>query len=74
MERSTRDQQETEHDGRARETSFKGQESEDEEASSSDQEQQSSRGHRHLSPHVETKIVRFKDNQRNDKELEDMIG
>jgi len=77
---SMRDQQETERDRRtsrrrqARETSFEGQESEDEEASSSDQEQQSSQGHRHSSPRVETKTVRFKDNQRNNKELEDMIG
>jgi len=51
MERSTRDQQETECDGRASRcrracgTSFEGQESEDEEALSSNQEQQSSRGH-----------------------------
>ena len=50
-ERSTRDQRETERDGRAsrrgraRGTSFEGQESEDEEAPSSDQEQQSSQGH-----------------------------
>jgi len=73
-------QQETKHNGcasrrgQACETSFKGQESEDEEALSSDQEQQSSQGHRHLLLCVETKTVRFKDNQHNDKELEDMIG
>ena len=55
--------------------SFNCQESDDKEAPYSNQEQQSTQGHRHLSLHIETRTVHFKDNQHEskDKELEDLI-
>jgi len=82
MERGLHNTREADHDGRtsrrgrSREPlSFEGQESDDEEALYSDQEQQSTWGHRHSSPCIETRTVCFKDNQHKseDKELEDLI-
>ena len=53
--------------------SFKCQESGDEEAPSSDQEQYLTWGHRHSSPRIETKTIRFQDNNCKAKELEDLV-
>ena len=68
MEHGSRNMQEADCDGRASRhrcshepLSFEGQELDDKEALYSDQEQQSTWGHQHLSSHVETRMVRFKD-------------
>ena len=81
MENDTYSQRDSKREERAhqrerpRDTpSFERQESGDEEAPSSDQEQYLTRGHRHLSPRVETKTVRFQDNNRKTEELEELVG
>ena len=81
-ERSTCDQQESDRNGhasrrgRAHDPSPDQQHSRDKEALYSDKEEQLSRAHRHSSPRVKTRTVRFKDNQcgSDNKELEDMVG
>lgn len=87
MERGNRNTREADRDRRAprrartREPqSFEDQESDNEEAPYSDQEQQSTRGHQHSSPRIETRTVRFKNSQHEsnqheseDRELEDLV-
>jgi len=79
---TARDKRESERDGRAsghrraRDPSPDRQDSGDDEAQYSDEEDQPSRARRHSSQCIETRTVRFKDNQcgSNDGELEDMVG
>src|SRR6266581_3135976 len=72
---SPHDQQESDHDKRTprrertRDTSsFDQQVSEDEDAPPSDQEERPSQSHRHPSPCVETRMVRFQSTTREDKD------
>ena len=72
---STRDGRATRRDRYRHSPAFEDQESDDQEAPEQDKHEPTNRGHRHSSPRVETRTVRFQDSSREEeeKELDDLI-